>query len=56
MTQPDPTRGAHPSDPAEGAAPEEDPNSPSRQREGIRANPTTKQPGDESDEPPANGR
>jgi hypothetical protein len=44
MTEPDPIRGARPSDPAEGPAPDDDPNSPDQQREEPRANPTTKQP------------
>jgi hypothetical protein len=36
MEQHDAMRGAHPSDPAEGAAPDTDPNSPAQQRRGVR--------------------
>jgi hypothetical protein len=47
MAHPDETRGARPSDPAEGAAPDEDANSPARQRESVQAETTTEQPADE---------
>lgn len=61
MEQSDATRGAHPSDPAEGAAPDEDLNSPVQQRERVQADTTAEQPAversdAEPDDPPTSGR
>jgi hypothetical protein len=58
MDQHDATRGAHPSDPAEGAAPDEDANSPARQRETIQADPAGGQPGgcQQPGDSPENGK
>jgi hypothetical protein len=41
MAEQDASRGVHPSDPAEGAASDEDANSPAQQRKGIQADKET---------------